>query len=411
MSTPVRADVADAPRAPQETTMSESAYRRIADNIDAGPMTAPRADGDFSPAFLRFLALLYTPEEAEIVQHLAMPGAIAPSVADLAESLSSADDIARATGKSVGEMTAVLDTLARKGSVIGFAGCYCLPVLPILVNLHQFREALEPQDLEAARLYEQFFIRDGFYEYYESSEMGTQVLRVIPVQRALQPGQTILDAEEAHRIIDAAGNISLVACPCRTRTEKLGIRECKHETPVGCCIMMEASALYFQSIGVGRRVSAEEARTYFDSMQELGLVGTTENHEESGHNVICLCCRCCCSQLRGRTRWDNPDAVAPSNFVAESTDECVLCGACVDRCVFGAITLDLREGRSAVDPETCVGCGVCAIGCEQEALRLKRVERAKPLPTARELARTVAAENRERRGHRYWRLRKQADIR
>jgi len=41
---------------------------------------------------------------------------------------------------------------------------------------------------------------------------------------------------------------------------------------------------------------------------------------------------------------------------------------------------------------------VCAITCDQEALRLKRVEREQPLPTARELARTIAAENREGRG-------------
>jgi Pyruvate/2-oxoacid:ferredoxin oxidoreductase delta subunit/biotin operon repressor len=306
----------------------------------------------------------------------------------------SADHIARTAGKSATDVADVLDALARKGRVIGIVGRYGLPGVPLLLNHHQFTEAVGPQDVEAGHLYEQFFVNEGFYKYYESSEMDTQVLRVIPVQRTLRSGQQILDTEEAHKIIDGVSNLTLVPCPCRTRTQKLGIRECTHDTPVGFCIMMETSGLYFQSIGIGKPVSAEEAKKYFDSMQDLGLVGTTENYEEAGHNVICLCCQCCCSQLRGRTRWDNPGAVAPSNFAAESTDECLMCGKCVERCVFGAIHLDEQQFKSVVNAEKCVGCGVCTIACDQEALRLKRVERERPLPSALELAKTVATENR-----------------
>ncbi len=367
--------------------MSELAYLKIAENVDVGPWTAPKADGDFSKAFVKFLKLLYTPEEAELVQHLQMdPG-----------SMLSADDLARIAGKSAAEITDVLEPLARKGKVIGFGGNYGLPIIPLLVNHHQFTPEIGPDDVEAGQLYQQFFIEEGFYKYYESSEKGTQIVRVIPVERTVRAGQKILETEEAHNIIDAVSNLSLVPCPCRTRTEKLGIRECKNDTPVGFCIMMETLALYFQSIGAGRKVTAEEAKKYFDEMQDLGLVGTTENFEEAGHGVICLCCKCCCSQLRGRTRWDNPQAVAPSNFIAESTEDCIMCGHCVDRCFFGAIALDEDQERSVVDAGKCMGCGVCTITCDQEALRLKRVERESPLPTVGQLLRTIDAENREGR--------------
>jgi Pyruvate/2-oxoacid:ferredoxin oxidoreductase delta subunit len=371
--------------------MSELAYLKIAENVDAGPLTAPKADGGFSKAFIKFLKLLYTPEEAELVQHLKMG----------ARSMLSADHLARVTGKSAAEVTDVLEPLARQGSIIGFGGNYGLPLMPLLLNHHQFTKELGPDDIEAAQLYQQFFIKEGFYKYYESSEKGTQIFRVIPVQRAVEPGQRILETEEAHKIIDAVGNLSLVPCPCRTRTEKLGVRECKNNTPVGFCIMTETSALYFQSIGVGRKVTAEEAKRYFDEMQDLGLVGTTENFEEAGHGVICLCClccQCCCSQLRGRTRWDNPRAVAPSNFIAESSEDCIMCGHCVDRCFFGAIALDEDQEKSVVDAEKCMGCGVCTITCAQEALWLKRVEREKPFRTAGKLFKTITAENTEVRG-------------
>ena len=85
------------------------------------------------------------------------------------------------------------------------------------------REA-QKNNIEAAKLYQQFFVEDGYYRYYESSAQGTQIMRVIPVQRTLQPDQRILDSEEAHRIIDAVQHISLVPCPCRTRTERSGCR-------------------------------------------------------------------------------------------------------------------------------------------------------------------------------------------
>ena len=74
-----------------------------------------------------------------------------------------------------------------------------------------------------------------------------------------------------------------------------------------------------------------------------------------------------------------------------------MCGHCVDRCFFGAIALDEDQEKSVVDAKKCMGCGVCTITCDQEALRLKRVERERPFPTAREWARTIAAENRQGR--------------
>ncbi|HUT52681.1 MAG TPA: 4Fe-4S binding protein [bacterium] len=363
--------------------MSDEIFLRIARNIDQGPLTAPRGGAGFSEAFIKFLKLVYTPEQAQLVQHLKM-----------GMKFTSAADLAAASGKSVEEVEAILAPLTKKGRVMGFGANYALPMIPLLLNNHQFRPELGADDIAAGRLYQEFFIKDGFYRYYESSRKGTQIMRVIPVRRAVKNGQTVLDTEEAHQIIDAVKNLRLVSCPCRTRTEKLGVRECRDKYPLGSCIMMETSALYFENLGIGKKVTAPEAKRYFDEMQELGLVGTTENYEDAGHTVICLCCDCCCSQLRGRTRWENPEAVAPSNFVAESNEDCVMCGTCVDRCFFKAISLDEGLGRAVVDADKCMGCGVCALACDQEALRLKRVEREKPYAGPRELYKKVALENR-----------------
>ena len=53
--------------------MHEQAYVQIAKNVDKNFQTAPKADEDLSQAFIAYLKIVYTPEEAELVQHLFMP--------------------------------------------------------------------------------------------------------------------------------------------------------------------------------------------------------------------------------------------------------------------------------------------------------------------------------------------------
>lgn len=360
-------------------------YQRIAEKIDQNPLGAPKVGNGFSPAFLAYLQLLYSPEEAEIVQHL-----------DLPSRPLTAGQLAQMSGREEEEVKAVLESLGRRAAILALNGNYALPWIPVLLNVHHFRPELKPEDQEAARLYQQFFIQEGFYKFYENSARGTPIMRAIPVQLAVAPGQKILDSEESHKIIDASGELALVPCPCRTRTEKLGIRECRDKYPVGFCIMSGVSARYFEQAGLGRKVGPEQAKRYLDEMQNLGLVAMTDNYSDPNHSVICLCCDCCCSQVRGRTRWDNPTAIAPSNFVPEAGPDCAACGTCVDRCFFGAITLDEETDRALVDADLCLGCGVCTLTCPEGALKLKRVDRSHPFADARELYRTIGRENRNR---------------
>ncbi|MCJ7832816.1 MAG: hypothetical protein MUQ20_00330, partial [Deltaproteobacteria bacterium] len=47
-------------------------YVRIAENVDKGYQTAPKADQELSKAFIAYLKIVYTPEEAELVQYISM---------------------------------------------------------------------------------------------------------------------------------------------------------------------------------------------------------------------------------------------------------------------------------------------------------------------------------------------------
>ncbi len=366
--------------------MRDQVYLRIAENVDRGIQTAPKADGKLSQAFIAYLKLLYTPGEGELVQHLEMrpyPAKTARQVAD-------------ASGREVGEVERMLGSLADRGRLAFSKGGFSLPMVPNLINLHMFYPNIEPDDLEAARLYQTFFIEERFYKYYATSGKGTPFLRSIPVEQAIHPDEKTFTAEEAHAHIKglATEDLVLVPCPCRTRTEKMGIRECKDRFPIGNCIFIGKTALHFEQLGLGKRVTKEQAIDYLDEMVEKGLIPTAENYLNDPHSLMCLCCGCCCSNVRGRTRWDNPTAVLPSHFVPRATDDCIACGTCVDRCPLGALRLDDATDRALVDPEKCIGCGVCTMDCPTESLKLHRYERpGRPFESLLDLGLTVAREN------------------
>lgn len=53
---------------------------------------------------------------------------------------------------------------------------------------------------------------------------------------------------------------------------------------------------------------------------------------------------------------------------AIDTEKCVACGACMENCKFGAISL--KDGKYFVDEFACEGCGVCSFVCPSGAAAL-----------------------------------------
>jgi Na+-translocating ferredoxin:NAD+ oxidoreductase RNF subunit RnfB len=360
-------------------------YEKILQNMREYPNDIPITNGKISDAFREFITLLFTPEEAEIAQHLT----VRPQSVGM---------ISKKLGKSREETQKLLEKMTEDGIIQDIGGFSYFIAMAHLLNMgFKYSKTFERLGKKGAELYQQFFVKEKFYKRYESSDAGTPITRIIPINISIDHQSLISNAEEIHGLIESCmGPVVITDCPCRNRTDLLEIRECKDKYPIQeSCFQVGLFGKYFLRRGEGREVSRKEAHEIVDKLAKLGLVFTTENTESNMHQVICCCCECCCALLRGITRFEdkNDNCTAKSNYISEvNQDLCKGCELCEDRCPFNAITM--KDDKSNVDSNKCYGCGVCAVTCPTEAIKLHRIERSHLYKTPIELMQKVYKENR-----------------
>lgn len=73
----------------------------------------------------------------------------------------------------------------------------------------------------------------------------------------------------------------------------------------------------------------------------------------------------------------------PSRFVASiDPDLCQGCETCLERCYFGALSLNSKTNVMEVNAAECMGCGLCKVVCENEAITLVEHRPADFIPQA-----------------------------
>ena len=168
--------------------------------------------------------------------------------------------------------------------------------------------------------------------------MGHGLMRVIPIETAIDGETRRASYEEVSKYINEARILSVSDCSCRTSREEMN-QGCGH-LKEDMCIQLGDAAEYYIRTGRGREVSKEEAIDIIKKAERDGLMHQIPNTEGEGHtHAICNCCGCSCYAMRAAGMYHNPDMVR-SNYVSTiDATKCVGCGECVEVCPTNAIRL------------------------------------------------------------------------
>jgi NAD-dependent dihydropyrimidine dehydrogenase PreA subunit len=343
-------------------------YRQLQQRLDRMPTGAP----DTEP-LRRILRLLFTPADAELAARI--------------PNLTSVAALARRLGRDPEELEERLTDLARRGLVIDLDhdGQRWVSLAPVVIGFFEFTFMRVRDDApmeELAGLFDEYLFTDPDHTFAHAVFRGSvQIGRSLVREEALPEvlPTEVLDWERATHIVGDADTVAVALCPCRHHARLLG-HGC--DAPLRTCMSLGGAAEALIRAGISERVSNEEGLAILAEAKAAGLAQTADNVQEDV-TYICNCCGCCCGMMQAIRSAGIHNAIVSSNWVAETDhDLCRGCrSGCVESCPADAIARVDSEGQgrrrywAVVDPQRCLGCGVCVDACRFEARTM--VPRAK----------------------------------
>ena len=282
-------------------------------------------------------------------EYYCMAGILSDDEADIAIAAGlrkerTAGYLAKKVGKTVEEIAPLLDNLVyygifrrsmdkALGEDVYYMQIFAPGILEMMVNQ---KELLETHP-EVGRAFEE-------YTRNLAANMGAMIpdgyglMRVIPVESALEGIEGVSDYERISHYLDKYDRFSVSPCSCRASRSSLG-DGCGH-LEEDMCVQMGRGAEHYIRTGRAREITREQALEIIQRAEENGLMHDMVNIEEPGESAaICNCCACACFGLRVGLMYGARDAIR-SNYVAEVDEaKCVACGQCVETCPGNALKL------------------------------------------------------------------------
>jgi len=330
----------------EDLAMSEGVYEELRDLLDCHP-----AGCESTPEILQILKILFTEEEAKVALGLGfVPFAV--------------EDIARRAGLEPTEAQEKLESLVQKGCVFARkkddVWGYALQNAVILFEM-PYRKGLReevPDGLTA-------LWRKHITQTFSNKQKTTPIYRVIPVQRKIEHSPEVLPFSKVEEMIDNARVVGVTHCPCREFSQNC-------DAPRETCMVFGTTCTFMVERGFGRYITKEEMKQRLIEFDKLGLVRQVSN-TTNRLEFICNCCPCCCLVLRKMTEFKDPQAFIRSPFLpVHDETKCDACAICADeRCPTKAI--EMIDNKPILEVERCIGCGLCASGCPNDAWRMEKL--------------------------------------
>jgi len=350
---------------------------------------AKKMGSPWSEEMEKILKTLYSSEEAEIL--LVFNGAYMDRF--------TAQKIAKKLKRSVDEVQPILKEMSRTQRLFSatrndITTYSMFPLVPGLFELYfaNHKRALEEEE-DVLKLF-----TEEYEKYYDQGYVVNSMTSSYPFMRVFVDQEVINDTvsrekgalltvneevdviknkilpfEQVKTLVEKSHRVSVMDCACRTHMKIHNNGVPVNDYPVNVCMNFNTFADYCIEQGFGRELTKDEALKTLTGAAKAGLVHTTQNITEKT-SFICNCDRDCCIMLRGIRQFDNPGMVATSNFLPEYTKEnCIFCLNCIEICPMEIIVIvdeDSEDQRILINTDRCIGCGVCAYNCPEEALSM-----------------------------------------
>jgi len=309
-------------------------YRKLGRKIDNLTTRAP-----WNQTFYEILKELYSEKEADVV--VKMP-----------YGLSSLDQVTQVTKYEGSELQGIIEGLCSKGLVMDLwiNGKFHYTPSPIVIGIFEFTMMRTGESVDSkklAHLFHEYLSGNNGAFYAANAKKGERVssFRTLPHEDAINPSEymEVLDYEKATSIIESAKKFSVGICSCRH--EKLHVGEKGCDVPLEKCSSFDGAAEYLIRNNLAKEVSKSEMMENLALSIETGLVLCADNVKRDV-TFICHCCKDCCNALAGISKMvpiENPQTK--------------------------------KKKEAVIDTSICLGCGVCALKCNEDAVNLVRREK------------------------------------
>ena len=336
-----------------------------------------------SDVLLPYVVARYTPEEALLLTGMPFAPKTLAELSDL-------------TGTSVDVLRPKLYTLASKGLVYRQVKenreRYSLNDIFFIARTFGWPGRREEYDQLVGPLQHKYLTGGALSPWQNVKEKG---LRVLPIEATIEDTTGVLPYEEVRKILDKVEYFTVTHCPCR-HANNLDPDSPASQYPTEVCLHFDKLGHYIVENGMGREITRQETEEILKRSAELGLIHGISNQQEKP-DTICNCDRDCCMWFLAMKKYGHDGSLTPSNYrVTVNQSTCVGCGLCIKRCPMEALNLldepSVKGRKTAVtdkdgkqreianktgkvaklNPERCIGCGVCVYKCLSQSLMLTR---------------------------------------